>query len=152
LNAVENSKISLAWVFISTASNICQTLGYHRACPSSDSEELLQAAQTCLFWNIYRMEKALSLLLGRASTIRDSDVTLPLDAEEDRHTRLGRIQGMIYDQLYSVAGSTQTDDFARGRIAIQLAKELREVIKKTHAAHVVSIQLGAEPNSTNLRS
>ncbi|KAH8678426.1 hypothetical protein BX600DRAFT_452045 [Xylariales sp. PMI_506] len=138
LNAVESSKFSLAWTFISTASNICQTLGYHHAPSPRDIEAPLQAAQASLFWNVYRMEKALSLRLGRSSTIRDSDVTLSVDPKQSRYTRLAKIQGRVYDQIYSPASSTQTNEYTRGQIAIELATELRHIITETSAVQLES--------------
>ncbi|RQM07080.1 hypothetical protein DH86_00000218, partial [Scytalidium sp. 3C] len=50
----------------------------------------------------------------------------------ERHSRLARIQGKVWDQLYSPTSLAQVDNHARGQLAEQLSKELREVIGKTN--------------------
>lgn len=77
------------------------------------------------------MEKGMSLRLGRSSSIRDIDITLPLDGGEERHCRLGRIQGRVWDQLYSPTSIAQVDSHVRSQLAEGLAEELRELIGKT---------------------
>jgi len=126
----------MAWTFISAASSLCQTLGYHRLYPPKENDRPLRAAQERLFWTVYKLEKGLSLRLGRSSKIRDDEITLPFDPNEPRSNRLGRIQGKIYDQLYSPVGLSQPDD-ERGHIAEELAGELRELINETHVEILV---------------
>ncbi|RFU31755.1 hypothetical protein B7463_g4585, partial [Scytalidium lignicola] len=150
-NAVEDFRISLAWSFISNASNLCQTLGYHLARPTREVDRLSRAAEARLFWTIYRMEKGLSLRLGRSSNIRDIDVTLPFDREEERHSRLGRIQGKVWDQLYSPTSLAQVDGHVRGQLAEGLAKELRELIGKIHSEISNTTQQLSEDGQDTLR-
>lgn len=90
------------------------------------------------------MEKGLSLRLGRSSNIRDIDVTLPFDPEEERHSRLGRIQGKVWDTLYSPTSLARVDGHVRGQLAEGLAKELRELIDKTHSEISVRLHLALE--------
>jgi len=122
----------MAWTFISTAASLCQTLGYHRLYPQKETNQAPQAAQASLFWTVYKLEKGLSLRFSRSSNIRDAEITLPLDLHEPRGNRLGRIQGNVYDQLYSPEGLSRPDD-ERGRMAEALARELRGLINETHA-------------------
>ncbi|KAI1105790.1 hypothetical protein F4804DRAFT_340971 [Jackrogersella minutella] len=129
-NAIENSKATSAWTFISAASSLCQRLGYHRL-PTRDTDQSLRTAQERLFWVVHRFDKGLSFRFGRPSNIRDAEITLPFDPNEQRKTRVARIQGKVYDELYSPAGLSRPDD-ERGRVAETLAAELRELINRTH--------------------
>ena len=85
-----------------------------------------------------RIEKGLSLRLGRSSNIRDTEITLPIDPNEPRSARLGRINGMICDQLYSSAGLFRPDE-ERGGIAESL-EDTRALINETHAEISVCFQ------------
>ncbi|KAI1459923.1 hypothetical protein F4805DRAFT_465878 [Annulohypoxylon moriforme] len=130
-NAIENSRATMAWTFISTASDLCQRLGYHRF-PSKGVDPSLRAAQERLFWTIYKFERGLSLRYGRPSSIRDVEITLPINPNELRTTKVARIQGKVYDELYSPVGLSRPDD-ERSRIAVILAAELREIISLARA-------------------
>ncbi|KAI1190689.1 fungal-specific transcription factor domain-containing protein [Nemania serpens] len=132
--AVESSKATLAWTYISYAANLCQTLGLHRAAgeePNNGTHE----TRGDLFWIVYLLEKSLSLRLSRPSSFRDADITAPFPSNADnrRCAQASRIQGDIYDQLYSPAGlaafATQ-----RGEMAQALASELRGLIDETKTA------------------
>lgn len=79
------------------------------------------------------MEKGLSLRLGRSSNIRDIDITLPFDREGELHSKLGRIQGKVWDELYSPTSLAQVDTLVRAQTAERLADELLELISKTHS-------------------
>lgn len=107
----------------------CQTLGYHRADRYSGGDKDIQ---TQLFWAVYTYENSLSLRLGRCSGIRDSDITLPIEPNQHRAIRLGRIQGKVYNQLYSPAGLASTDD-ARGEAAQVLAQQVQAIIDESQA-------------------
>ena len=82
------------------------------------------------------MEKSLSLRLGRASNIRDEDITLAWESGS-RDVRAARIQGKVYDQLYSPVGLSKTQD-ERVTIAQSLVTELRILIDEASAEIVVS--------------
>ncbi|KAF2493075.1 hypothetical protein BU16DRAFT_466133 [Lophium mytilinum] len=107
------------------------TLGYHRHQPRRETDQALRASQENLFWTVYRIEKGLSLRLGRPSNIHDPEVTLSMKLDEPRHTKVARIQGKAYEQLYSPAGLSRPAD-ERGLLAQALAEELREKMKETH--------------------
>jgi len=128
--------MSLAWNLISYASNLCITLGYHRAHADKDNNQAEQADRENLFWVVYNMDKGLSLRLGRSSNIRDRDITLKSNPNELRRIRLARIQGKLYDQLYN-AEALSKPEHERGSIAKVLARELREVINETYVEVMV---------------
>lgn len=126
----------MAWTYISTAAQQCLTLGYHRL--RKITNQPLQTAQANLFWTIHKLDKGLSLRLGRASTIRDSEITLPPSPNEPRSTRVARIQGQVYDHLYSPAGLSRLD-YDRGLVAEALARDLRELISEVHLELLVCL-------------
>jgi hypothetical protein len=129
----------MAWKFVSAALDLCQTLGYHRRRPRTERDQALRDAQEQLFWTVYGMEKGLSLRLGRSSTIRDGEITLPLDQDEPRATKLGRIHGMVYDQLYSPVGLSRSSD-ERSYAVESLAEDVRRIIREAHAEVAVCFQ------------
>ncbi|KAI1742080.1 hypothetical protein F4680DRAFT_412808 [Xylaria scruposa] len=116
IKAQSEAKPFLACTLASAAANHCHTLGYHR-------EKLYQADHTevsrtkrRLFWTLYVFDKNMSLLLGRSSSFQDIEIDVhhpPLSIDEGRRPwdewfrlaiRLAKVQGQIYDRLYSVAG------------------------------------------------
>ncbi|KAI3343016.1 fungal-specific transcription factor domain-containing protein [Ustulina deusta] len=132
--AIESSKATLAWTYISSAANLCQTLGLHRLANPGQNDGS-QETQANLFWLVFLLEKSLSLRLGRPSNLRDAEITTPLPSEANirRCSRTSMIQGKIYDQLYSPAGLARLD-IERGVIAQTLASELREMIDENKIA------------------
>jgi hypothetical protein len=118
-------------------------LGYHRITSTKEENQSLRASQELLFWSVYKLDKGLSLQLSRPSNIRDDEITLPISDKEPRQRRLGRIQGKVYDQLYSQASSSRSID-ERGHLAETLAEELRGLINETHAEIFVRLLLALE--------
>ncbi|KAK1517966.1 fungal specific transcription factor [Colletotrichum costaricense] len=127
-------KPSAAWNFIATASHMSQTLGMHSIVTMINDDPEVKREKLKLFWLIYVHEKALSLRLGRSSTIRDNDITVPPMAINSRSeqaifgqlqkwTELARLQGMVYDQIYSPAALIQPQS-VRVAKARRLASEL----------------------------
>lgn len=142
LTSVENSKATLAWTFISTAADFGQRLGYHRVRPSSTeaihNDGPLRAAQERLFWTVHMLEKGLALRLGRASNIRDTEITIPRgELDGSWSTRLAMIHGHVHDWLYSPRGLSQPAD-ERSSLAMTLAGEVRGLINETRAEILVS--------------
>ena len=95
----------------------------------------VQQAKASLFWSIYCLDKALSLRLGRSSSIQDYDISLSTDFDggyvvEPWITiyplwmRLARIQGKVYELLYSPAALSQPED-DRVSHARQLASDMQ---------------------------
>jgi hypothetical protein len=127
LYMVEENRATQSWTLISTAMTLCQTLRYHQLDVSQGSNNAMQAR---LFWAVYTYERGLSLRLGRCSGIMDSQITLPIEPDEHRAIRHGRIQGRVYDQLYRPkAPSTATQ--TRAEAVNTLANELQLIIDET---------------------
>lgn len=137
-NAIENSKATMAWTYISAASDLCQRLGYHRL-PTRETDQSTQASRERLFWNIYKLERGLSLRFGRPSSLRDSEITLPIDQNELRVTKVARIQGKVYDELYSPKGLSRPY-VERGHIAEGLAAEMRVLIDMARSEILVRLR------------
>ncbi|KAJ9492886.1 hypothetical protein VN97_g333 [Penicillium thymicola] len=74
---LKHGKPFAAWTFISRASLMAQALGLHSklVMATEPTEEAQRGIR--LFWALYALEKAVSLRLGRSSTIRDHDITVP---------------------------------------------------------------------------
>ncbi|EMT61122.1 hypothetical protein FOC4_g10014164 [Fusarium odoratissimum] len=119
-HTIEISKPSLCWTLSSKASELSQTLGYHRI-PSIKEGVVAEEKRHAqlLFWFTYFIDKSLSLRLGRASTIQDWDVTTPMISEPGTCSLIdvsitmwintARCQGKIYESLYSPDSITQPD-------------------------------------------
>ncbi|KAH8898669.1 hypothetical protein GQ53DRAFT_635840 [Thozetella sp. PMI_491] len=120
-------------------SNMCLTLGYHRVHQRA-SDDTLRAIQDRLFWAVYRMEKGLSLRFSRSSNIRDAEITLPFNQYDVRYIRLARIQGQVYDQLFSPTGLYHTSDQERSIMAAAFAEQLRPLIKETHREALADVE------------
>lgn len=111
--------LPLQWSLTTAAAGHCLTLGYHR------EKRLLQLAKPeeerarRLFWHVYISDKNLSQRLGRASTFQDWDIDskpcsvstdpgqAPWDLAFKSFVDLGRIQGQIYEKVYSPAAKAR---------------------------------------------
>ncbi|KAL7953424.1 hypothetical protein V8C34DRAFT_321074 [Trichoderma compactum] len=89
LHAIELCKDLLAWTFSSSASHLCQTLGFHQNSFLENDREDIKNAKQRLFFTIYRIDKSLSLRLGRSSNISG-------------------VQCRVYDELYSSPGLSRS--------------------------------------------
>jgi hypothetical protein len=101
----------------------------------SDNEK---AKALSLFLCVYCLDKALSLRLGRASSIQDYDITIPEDlggheVDEPWRTmyhlwvKIAGIQGKVYEQLYSPAALSRLEH-ERVLCARQLASEMEVTV------------------------
>ncbi|KAK6857368.1 fungal specific transcription factor [Apiospora arundinis] len=138
--SIARSKPSQAWSFISVAAQMCLHLGLHRGATWRDESATLRNQNAWLFWNVYVLDKGLSLRLGRPSVIQDYDITVPIPtASIDRHPaiehclltwiKVSRCQGRVYELLYSPAALAQDDGIRMAR-AQALADELLNIMKE----------------------
>lgn len=94
------------------AAQLCQTGGYHRAEFLRNDDPKVARAKTLIFWQVYTMDKSLSLRLGRAGSIADYDISIPRTysmhglipqgAKADYAglwLNIAEVQGRIYEQL-----------------------------------------------------
>ncbi|KAL4878708.1 hypothetical protein BJY04DRAFT_220774 [Aspergillus karnatakaensis] len=158
--AIELSKPSLSWTLSAKASELCQTLGYHRlASLKNDKHEDFQYKQF-LFWSIYFIDKSLSLRLGRPSTIPDWDITVTRPSTNDVHSEpalvyfvlsieTAQCQGKIYEMLYSPNSMTQPDHVKQSRVET-LVSDLHELEAKTWETNTKWHELAKEQSGEDL--
>ncbi|KAJ4015500.1 hypothetical protein NW766_005844 [Fusarium irregulare] len=126
-HTMEISKPSLCWTLSSKASELSQTLGYHRIpCTREGFVSEKDRHGQLFFWFTYFIDKSLSLRLGRASTIQDWDITTPMvvgpgtpsliDVSIIMWINTARCQGKIYENLYSPDAIMQPDHVRKSRI------------------------------------
>ncbi|KPM39016.1 hypothetical protein AK830_g7558 [Neonectria ditissima] len=112
LYCLQKCKSSAAWTFICMASHQTQALGLHSAMSLHGETPEARRYKMWLFWLIYTIEKVLALRMGRSSTIRDSDITLPQMSNELSSDSwwsdifpiwigMSALQGRIFDEIYS---------------------------------------------------
>ncbi|KAI0882423.1 uncharacterized protein GGS22DRAFT_43903 [Annulohypoxylon maeteangense] len=151
-HAIELSKPYLAWALSSKASELCQTLGYHRM-PDIDNSDNAKFKKF-LFWTNYFLDKSLSLRLGRASTIPDWDITTHRPSISDPHkepavayfvlwVEAARCQGNIYELLYSPDAVAQPDDVRQSRAQL-LVNNLQTLEQATQETHKKWIQISKD--------
>ncbi|KAL5356636.1 fungal-specific transcription factor domain-containing protein [Aspergillus floccosus] len=135
---LQRGKPFAAWAFISRASLMSQALGLHNDHvmaiePAEEAEKKIR-----LFWALYVLEKAVSLRLGRPSTIRDRDITVPRPLLDRRmtsllHNRLpdwvtvASLYGRVHDHIYSPSALAQPVSIRESRTRA-LASELERII------------------------
>lgn len=102
--------------------------------------------KTRLFWSIYATEKMLALRLGRSSTIRENDITVPRVGHESSPYALlnemspiwiavSDLQGRVYDEIFSPGSLAQPEDVRTAR-AIALANEAKRLLHAQEEIHV----------------
>ncbi|KAK8067525.1 hypothetical protein PG996_006637 [Apiospora saccharicola] len=138
--SIARSKPSQAWSFISVAAQMCLNLGLHRGATWRDESPTARNQNAWLFWNVYVLDKGLSLRLGRPSVIQDYDITVPIPTTSiDRHPaiahclltwiKVSRCQGRVYELLYSPAALAQDDGIRTAR-AHGLTEEMLSIMEE----------------------
>ncbi|KAF5583187.1 transcriptional regulatory [Fusarium pseudoanthophilum] len=106
----------LARSLVNAGLSHCQMMGYHREVTYQKDQSGFADNKRRLFWTLYVFDKTNSLHFGNASRIQDFEVdahypTIQDDPAEKPWTelfilavRLAKIQGLIFDKLYSVSG------------------------------------------------
>lgn len=147
-HSIELSRPFLALSLSSKASEMCQSLGYHRATSVEDYKSEDAKLKKLLFWSVYFIDKSLSLRLGRASTIPEWIITTNRPSVTDPHqnpalaymvlsVEIARCQGNIYEMLYSPVAALQCDEVRQARVQ-RLVSDLEELDKATLETHVSS--------------
>lgn len=152
-HAIELSKPFLAWTLSSKASEICQTLGYHRESSLNNGRNEDDRLRKFLFWSNYFIDKSLSLRLGRASTIPEWTITVTRPSIMDSHpepalayfvlwVEAARCQGKIYELLYSPDSVRQRDEERRSRVQSLISglENLDKATSETNASNEDTIQ------------
>ncbi|KAM5350734.1 hypothetical protein ACJ41O_007239 [Fusarium nematophilum] len=133
--AQSEARLPLQWTATSIAARHCLALGYHREERLAQIPPLKAERARRLFWHIYTSDKNLSSRLGRASVIQDYDLDTKLcsisrepgraawDQAAMAFVELSRIQGHIYEALYS-ASAANLDASKRSHIVSSLSERL----------------------------
>ncbi|KAM0431868.1 hypothetical protein ACHAPT_005121 [Fusarium lateritium] len=120
IKAQNQSKPRLCCNLIASAASHCQILGYHRESTHQKDSSGNADSKRRLFWTLYLLDKSSSLLLGRAAKFQDFDIDAGYPAlspdpaqrpwDECLHLsiRLAKIQGQVYDRLYSAGALRAT--------------------------------------------
>ncbi|KAI0107925.1 hypothetical protein F4776DRAFT_414610 [Hypoxylon sp. NC0597] len=142
-----NGKPSAARNFITSAANLCLSLGLHNARTLGGGTPEGRQVKLKLFWSVFVMERNLSLRLGRSSCIPDHEITVPrpiatLAGGDPSDPILlpvwplwidiAVLQGKIYDKIYSPRALLQPTN-VRTSHAMELASELKAIIERTEA-------------------
>ncbi|VUC23391.1 unnamed protein product [Clonostachys rosea] len=149
-HAIDSNQPTLAWTLNSTAANMCQTLGYHRRSRMENHGENAKEDKEKLFWSVYRLDKALSLRLGRTPVVVEHEIALPSELTVRRWLKFADIQAKTYNQLYSCAAS-QKQEGERMEMAGVLAIELQVLLDqqhKSHSAENAAFQSQIDPRKT----
>ncbi|KAL6889973.1 hypothetical protein GGI43DRAFT_416137 [Trichoderma evansii] len=158
IKAQEESKPLLCTTLISAAASQCQRLGYHREVTYQNEQTDRQEYMRRLFWTIYVFDKNMSLLHGHSSNIQDFEIdaqypvlsrnaaTRPWDESFIVGIKLARIQGQIYDKLYSTAAVKCSSSIRKECIdtldaaMIELRAELEEInAGKVNYVHIFAM-------------
>jgi hypothetical protein len=117
---MEESKTQLAWTLMATAAKHLISLGYHRKSAYNRMSSQEAEANRRLFWRIFAHDRVMSLNLGRNTIIRDeeNDIELlnlpadprirPWDEIYLQFLTFSRIQGYIYEELYSLSAAQRS--------------------------------------------
>ncbi|CAG8239460.1 unnamed protein product [Penicillium salamii] len=138
LHCLQQGKVCIAWTFISRASLMCLALGLHSSHAMVMEQGDTVQRNICIFWAVYVLERAVALRLGRPSTIRDQDITIPRLTLDRKMTSLAynrlpdcidvaSLYGRLYDSLYSPPALAQTGSVRISRASV-LASELERMI------------------------
>lgn len=117
---------------------MCQTLGFHRE--SNLKKDSVDSAdrKRHVFWNLYMIDKNLSLALGRKANFQDEDIDIayfslstdprqrPWDLIGHATIRFATTQGEVYDRLYSIKASKSSPE-ERSRAIEELAAKMVEL-------------------------
>lgn len=135
-----NYKPMLAWNLNCAAVRMSQSLGFHKACIQDPERSVATRRKARLFVILYVADKMLSLRLGRGSMIRDEEV--PLDYKVMLNgvntapykyvpywVGFARIQGLVYDRLYSPK-ALQCSQENRHAQAMELLNEMDTLVSE----------------------
>ncbi|KAM5358346.1 hypothetical protein ACJZ2D_015362 [Fusarium nematophilum] len=137
VKAQSETRPMLCCTLLASAASHCQMLGYHRESTYQRDRSGRVDAKRRLFWTLYVFDKNVSLLLGHASKFQDFDIDAqypalsadpgqrPWDEWFHLAIRLAKVQGQIYNGLYS-AGALRTTPTERKQCTESLALEMNK--------------------------
>ncbi|KAK5088597.1 hypothetical protein LTR05_002817 [Lithohypha guttulata] len=136
LKAQEEGKPLLAWTFASTGCRQVLNLGYHRKASLRNDPVGLAEDKRQVFWTFYMVDKNLSLNMGYSSTLQDNDIDAeyfccssdpgiaPWDKAALAMVEISRLQGLIYEKLYS-RQALETSPEVKAQVINELSPQLQ---------------------------
>ncbi|KAL2070276.1 hypothetical protein VTL71DRAFT_13302 [Oculimacula yallundae] len=129
-SAMAESDHNQAWYLISFAARLCLDSGFNRLKDIAEDMDENNRRKVC-FWLTYTFDKALSLNFGRSPNFSDYDISVGYPKFPEMPGRdavylwfdLARLQGSIYEKLYSATGQQDSVDL-RTLNARHIASEL----------------------------
>lgn len=127
---------------------MCHTLGYHRKSTFVHDDPVTANIKRHVFWQLYSMDKNLSLNLGRGSNFQDSDLDAEFFTVSDNPTQLpwdmmalatilfAKVQGQVYDKLYSASAlksSLEERSLAIDDLSAQLIELRNQLVSVSEA-------------------
>jgi hypothetical protein len=133
---IEQCKPSIALSLTSTAASMAISLGYHRASTMKLDTVQERNEKIFLFWMVYLLDTSFAVRLGRAPTIPERDITVPMVAHGGSlpsefvnlfcyWVEVNRVQCKTVKQLYSPVALQQSPGERSDR-ARQLSERLEE--------------------------
>jgi hypothetical protein len=138
IKAQEECKLSLSWTFLSAAATMCHTLGFHRKSSLAHEDQESADIKRHLFWQLYMLDKNLSLNLGRGSNFPDADIDAefytpstnpaqrPWDLMSLATILFAKLQGQVYDKLYSASAMNSSLE-ERSRVVDELSSQVNSL-------------------------
>ncbi|KAH0395302.1 putative C6 transcription factor, partial [Aureobasidium melanogenum] len=138
IKAQEECKLSLSWTFLSAAATMCHTLGFHRKSSLAHEDQESADIKRHLFWQLYMLDKNLSLNLGRGSNFPDADIDAefytpstnpaqrPWDLMSLATILFAKLQGQVYDKLYSASAMSSSLE-ERSRVVDELSSQVNSL-------------------------
>ncbi|CAZ81579.1 unnamed protein product [Tuber melanosporum] len=133
--AVEISRPGLCWSLMSGAARLATAIGLHRRPPSPCPFSKLELEERkAIFWNVYILDKCLSLTFGRSTCLPDFDCDTEMPEGDGKAVyflnfialiKLAKIQSNIYMRLYSAA-ATRQETAEKEKAILELDSELRD--------------------------
>ncbi|USW58607.1 hypothetical protein Slin15195_G119260 [Septoria linicola] len=139
IRARESSNVKRSWAHVSCATCHVLNLGLHRRATVAHLPAGQVRDSLLLFWNIYGLEKSMALTLGHTSSFRDDDIDAdPIPFNPDLrirnwdevinfNARIARIEGKIFDRLYTVSALGKKPE-DRAAIVHDLVADLEQTI------------------------
>ncbi|RPA96270.1 hypothetical protein L873DRAFT_1811696 [Choiromyces venosus 120613-1] len=132
--AVEISRPGLCWSLMSGAARLATAIGLHRRPPSPCPFSKVELEERkAIFWNVYILDKCLSLTFGRSTCLPDFDCDAEMPEDDGKEVyfpnfialiKLAKIQSNIYMRLYSAAAARQ-ETAEKEKAILELDLELR---------------------------
>ncbi|KAF2759746.1 hypothetical protein EJ05DRAFT_498949 [Pseudovirgaria hyperparasitica] len=145
--AIETCRPTMSWKLTAAAASAALSMGWHRMSEDDTDQQRRRKAQ--IFWYIYVMDRSISLRFGRAAILQDYDIDVDLPdygsspvAQYSTKVvclwiRTARVQGRVYEQLYSPAALKQSREVQKNHAKLLLheIETVREEIPQLYQHH-----------------